>query len=50
VPALEADARRLAGLYARVLYARGRLPEHSAEAVRQFWERLEAVVEQPMSA
>jgi hypothetical protein len=50
VPALEADARRLAGLYARVLYARGGLPASSPETVRQFWERLEAVAEQPLSA
>src|SRR5262249_21302615 len=32
LPALEADARRLAALYARAAYARGRLPEPAREA------------------
>jgi hypothetical protein len=50
VPALEADARRLAALYARALYGRGTLPASSVDVVRLFWERLEAVVEQPLSA
>jgi hypothetical protein len=50
VAALEQDARRLALLYARSLYARGPLPATCAEAVEQFWERLEAVAEQPLSA
>jgi hypothetical protein len=49
VPGLEADARRLAALYARAVYARGSLPADSLAAVRQFWERLEAVAEQPLS-
>lgn len=50
LPGLEADARRLAGLYARSLYARGALPAGAAEPVRQFWDRLEAVTAQPLSA
>jgi hypothetical protein len=49
-PALESDLRRLAALYARAVYARGGLPPNADELVRQFWERLEAVAEQPMSA
>jgi hypothetical protein len=50
VPALEADLQRLAGLYARAVYARGGLPSDSIDVLRQFWQRLEAVVEQPLSA
>jgi hypothetical protein len=50
VPALDQDARRVALLYARSLYARGPLPATCHEAVEQFWDRLEAVAEQPLSA
>ncbi|HEX5272987.1 MAG TPA: DUF4129 domain-containing protein [Gemmataceae bacterium] len=50
VPGLEGDAKKLAALYARVLYARGGLPASWREVVEQFWEKLEAVAEQPMSA
>jgi hypothetical protein len=50
VPALEAELHRLALLYARTVYARGGLPRDSIDVVRQFWQRLEAVVEQPLSA
>jgi hypothetical protein len=50
MPGLDADARRLAALYARAVYARGTLPASSLGAVRQFWEKLEAVAEQPLSA
>jgi hypothetical protein len=50
VPALEADVRRLVSLYARALYAAGELPANTPEPVRQFWLRLEAVAEQPLSA
>ena len=50
VPALEVDVRRLALLYAWAVYARGGLPANSTEVVRAFWERLEAVAEQPLSA
>ncbi len=50
VPGLDADARRLAGLYAQAVYARGSIPASSLAAVRQFWDKLEAVTEQPLSA
>jgi hypothetical protein len=50
VPALEADLQRLAVLYARAVYSRGALPGNSGEQLRQFWQRLETVVEQPLSA
>ncbi|HEY7326707.1 MAG TPA: DUF4129 domain-containing protein [Gemmataceae bacterium] len=50
VPALEADLHRLALLYARAVYARGGLPGDSMALLRQFWQRLEAVAEQPLSA
>jgi len=50
VPALEADLHRLAVLYARAVYARGGLPSDSIDVLRQFWQRLEAVIEQPLSA
>jgi hypothetical protein len=50
VPALEADVRRLAVLYARVAYAHGPLPANSTAAVRQFWQALEEVAESPLSA
>ncbi len=50
VPALEADAKRLAALYARVLYAKGGVPATWRGVVEQFWEKLEVVAEQPMSA
>ncbi|HTU22824.1 MAG TPA: DUF4129 domain-containing protein, partial [Gemmataceae bacterium] len=50
VPALEKDLERLAILYARAVYARGGVPADSLETLRQFWQRLEAVAEQPLSA
>jgi hypothetical protein len=50
VPALEDELRRLVMLYGRSEYAHGGLPANAVDAVRQFWDRLEAVVEQPMSA
>jgi hypothetical protein len=50
VPALEGEAKKLAALYARVLYAKGGLPSNWREVVELFWEKLEAVAEQPMSA
>jgi hypothetical protein len=50
VPGLEADAERLATLYARALYARGPLPPNAWAVLEQFWKRLEAVAEQPLSA
>jgi|SRR5579884_609999 len=50
VPGLEADLQRLATLYARAVYSHGGLPSNSVEVLRQFWQRLEAVAEQPLSA
>jgi hypothetical protein len=50
VPSLEDELRRLVMLYGRAEYARGGLPANATEAVREFWDRLAAVVEQPMSA
>jgi hypothetical protein len=49
-PALEADAKRLAALYARVLYAKGGLPANWRAVVERFWAKLEAAAEQPLSA
>jgi hypothetical protein len=50
VPALEKELQRLALVYSRAAYARGGVPADSLEILRQFWQRLEAVVEQPLSA
>ena len=50
VPSLEGEARRLALLYARVAYARGRLAAANLAHLRSFWDRLEAVQEKPLSA
>jgi hypothetical protein len=50
LPALEDGLRRLVMLYGRAAYARGPLPAGSDEAVRAFWDRLEVVSEQPLSA
>ncbi len=50
VPALEADARRLATLYAHVLYGRGALPRNVRALLEQFWQRLETAADQPLSA
>jgi hypothetical protein len=49
-PALEAEAKRLAALYARVLYAKGGLPANWRPVVEQFWAKMEAAAEQPLSA
>ncbi len=48
-PALADDLRRFIGLYIRAEYARGALPGNLMDVVRQFWDRLEAVAEQPLS-
>src|SRR5262249_2836606 len=48
VPTLEAEATRLAGLYARVAYARGAQAAGSLALLRQFWERLERAAEKPL--
>ena len=50
MPALEADLQRLAVLYAWAVYARSGLPANSVALLQQFWLRLEAVAEQPLSA
>jgi Domain of unknown function (DUF4129) len=50
VPGLAAEVKRLAGLFARVSYARATLRANSLDELRQFWQRLDAVVEQPLSA
>jgi hypothetical protein len=50
VPALEADAVRLANLYVWALYARGPLPASCRAAVQQFWQALEAAAGLTVSA
>jgi hypothetical protein len=50
LPTLEDALRRLVMLYGRAAYARGPLPAGTDDAMRQFWERLETVTEQPLSA
>lgn len=50
VPALEADLQRLTALYVRSVYAPGGLPANTLQVLEQFWQRLEAVAEQPLSA
>lgn len=50
VPSLETEVRQLAALFARAAYAPGPLPSSSHEILRQFWQRLDAVAEQPLSA
>jgi hypothetical protein len=50
VPALAPDVDRFVALFIREEYADRRLPARAAEEVRRFWERLERVTEQPMSA
>ena len=49
-PAMDTQTRRLASLYARVAYAHGRLTPASLGAVKEFWNRLQAVEEKPLSA
>jgi hypothetical protein len=50
LPALEAGARRVVGLYARTAYGRGRLPAGCLGVLKEFWEQLETVSERPLSA
>jgi hypothetical protein len=50
VPALEAELRQLAALFARAAYAREPLPGNTVEVLRRFWERLERVAAAPLSA
>lgn len=41
VPALEEDVRRLAGLYARVAYAKSRLTRTAIDPLKELWTRLD---------
>lgn len=43
VPSLAREARRLAGLYSRVAYARGRLPAANVELLRTFWHNIPTI-------
>jgi hypothetical protein len=49
-PPLDADVKRLGGLYARAAYARGNLTQAAIPILQQFWDRLESVTEAPLSA
>jgi len=49
-PPLDADVKRLAGLYVWAAYAQGSLGQTSIPTLQQFWERLESVTEAPLSA
>jgi hypothetical protein len=49
-PPFGVEVRRVAFLYARAVYARGELPATTSDDVRQFWEKLETLAEQPLSA
>jgi hypothetical protein len=49
VPALEADAVRLANLYVRALYGRGSLPASCRGVVEQFWRTLDVTAGQSVS-
>jgi hypothetical protein len=50
VPDLNTDAQRLTVLYARLAYARRRLPDTCRKEVAQFWQQLESVPEQRVVA
>jgi hypothetical protein len=47
---LETDSQKLAILLVRVEYGQDRLPTSSVQQVQQFWNQLEALAEQPLSA
>jgi hypothetical protein len=49
-PPLDADVKRLAGLYVRAAYGQGALTQTSFPTLQQFWERLESITEAPLSA
>jgi hypothetical protein len=49
VPALDAHAQRLATLYARLAYARRRLPDASRDHLARLWQRLATAQEQPVA-
>jgi hypothetical protein len=48
--ALDADARRLVSLYARLAYAPGAPAANCLDILRQFWQQLTDVSERPLSA
>jgi hypothetical protein len=48
-PGLEHDVQRLAQLFVRAAYARGSLPGMTVEVLEQFWDRLAAAEERPLS-
>jgi hypothetical protein len=50
VPAMEAEAKRLAELHARAEYGPGGLPASTPDQLRVFWEKLERAAEAPLSA
>jgi hypothetical protein len=50
VPALATEAKRLVALFSRVTYARANLKPANVESLRQFWQKLDAVANQPLSA
>ena len=50
VPTVEAEVRQLTGLYARLAYARRRLPDTCRPAIEQFWRRLEGPQTQVMAS
>jgi hypothetical protein len=49
-PPLDSNVRRLAQLYALVVYGRGGLPPGCRDSLRDFWRGLGRVSEQPLSA
>ena len=50
VPPLDRDVERLADLYALSVYSRQEMPANSREVLERFWELLNRVTEQPLSA
>jgi hypothetical protein len=48
-PRMETEIRSLAGLYARLAYARSSLTPACLGLLKQFWQRLEAIEEKPLS-
>jgi hypothetical protein len=50
LPAFETDVQKLSLLLARVEYGQGRLPASAVGHVQEFWKKLDAIVEQPVSA
>jgi hypothetical protein len=50
LPAFETDVQKLSLLLARVEYGQGRLPASAVAHVQGFWKKLDAIVEQPVSA